>query len=91
MSGLCNIPFIETSKSLVEVTVELIANPEADPSPVNMSVVFIPPIFSVYSKALPAELTLTYLLAVKLPGVSLNPTKVELPPPPPPPSNTAPL
>jgi hypothetical protein len=66
-------------------------NPETDPSPVKISVLFIPPTVSVNSRALPAELTLTYLLAVKLPGVSLNPTKVDEPPPPPPPSNTEPL
>ena len=55
----------------------------------KISVLFIPPTVSVNSKALPAELTLTYLLAVKLPGVSLKPTKVDEPPPPP--SNLLPL
>ena len=65
--------------------------PETDPSPVKISVLFIPPTVSVNSRALPAELTLTYLLAVKLLGVSLKPVKVDEPPPPPPPSNTDPL
>ena len=50
-------------------------------TPVSASVTKVPD--SKNSTAFPAELTASNLLAVKAPGVSLNPTNVELPPPPP--------